>query len=194
MDCGGSRLRSATESKVIWKSDACAHRGRCTHGSTTRSVAGGLSGEKRSVTDHGDTELPARSSAWRPLLLTSAALILVNALHGADHLRQGLGRLTGEVVVGGQGLLLLALIPFALAFLRHRTAPLAAVLVGAWTALAVSASHLAPHWSAFSDPYRDNDLDALSWALMLSVIATAAALAAVGIAAARHRRRRAACG
>lgn len=146
------------------------------------------------VTDDRDTELHARSSAWRPLLLTSAALILVNALHGADHLRQGLDRLTAEVVVGGQGLLLLALIPFALTLRRHRVAPVAAALVGAWTALAVSASHLAPHWSAFSDPYRDQGLDALSWALMLSVIATAAALAAVGIAAARQRRAGAACG
>ena len=148
----------------------------------------------RPVTDARDTTLRARSSAWRPLLLTSAALILVNALHGADHLRQGLGRLTAEVVVGGQGLLLLALIPFVLTLRRHRMAPVAAALVGAWTALAVSASHLAPHWSAFSDPYLDQDLDALSWALMLSVIATALVLAAVGIGAARHHRAGAACG
>ncbi len=129
-----------------------------------------------------------RSPARRRLLLTSAALVLVNALHGADHIRQGLGRLTAEVMVGGQGLLLLALIPFALALRRHRTAPAAAALVGAWTVLAVSASHLTPHWSAFSDPYLDHDLDALSWALMLSVIATAAVLAAVGIAAGSRRR------
>ena len=141
----------------------------------------------RSVTAAQDSHAPALSSARRPLLLTSGALILVNALHGTDHIRQGLGRLTAEVIVGGQGLLLLALIPFALALRRHRAAPLAAALVGAWTALAVSASHLAPHWSAFSDPYLDNDLDALSWALMLSVIATAAVLAALGIAAAWRR-------
>ena len=138
------------------------------------------------MTDARDGETPARAPARRRLLLASAALILVNAVHGADHIRQGLGRLTAEVMVGGQGLLLLALIPFALALRRHRTAPVVAALVGAWTVLAVSASHLAPHWSAFSDPYLDHDLDALSWALMLSVIATAAVLAAVGIAAARR--------
>lgn len=132
-------------------------------------------------------EAAALVPARRALLLASAALILVNALHGADHLRQGLGRLTAEVVVGGQALLLVALIPFVLTWRRHRVAPLAAVLVGGWTALAVSASHLAPHWSAFSDPYVDNDLDALSWALMLSVIATAGVLAAVGMAALRRR-------
>jgi len=128
----------------------------------------------------------AGSLAREPLVLGSGALILVNALHGADHIRQGLGRLTPEVIVGGQGLLLLALIPFVLALLRHRTAPLVAVLVGSWTVIAVAASHLAPHWSAFSDPYFDNHLDALSWALMLSVIATAAVLAAVGMSSTRR--------
>ncbi|MCA1677593.1 MAG: hypothetical protein LC777_00920 [Actinobacteria bacterium] len=128
----------------------------------------------------------ADSRARDPLVLASAALILVNALHGADHIRQGLGRLTPEVIVGGQGLLLLALIPLVLALLRHRMAPLVAALIGSWTLIAVAASHLAPHWSAFSDPYLDHDLDALSWALMLSVIATAAVLAAVGMSSARR--------
>ena len=131
-------------------------------------------------------ETCAVSLARDPLVLASAALILVNALHGADHIRQGLDRLTSEVIVGGQGLLLLALIPFALALLRHRMAPLIAALIGPWTLIAVAASHLAPHWSAFSDPYFDHDLDALSWALMLSVIATAAVLAAVGISSTRR--------
>jgi predicted MFS family arabinose efflux permease len=49
-------------------------------------------------------------------------------------------------------------------------------MVGLWTAFAVAASHLAPHWSAFSDPYADNDLDWFSWGQMLLLIAAAAAL------------------
>jgi len=95
--------------------------------------------------------------------MASAVLVSLNALHGLDHVRQGLGRLSGEVVVGGQGLLLLALLPLVLSFRGHRLAPLAAASVGLWTALAVAASHPAPHWSAFSDPYADNDLDVFSW-------------------------------
>lgn len=134
-----------------------------------------------------DSETGAHLSARRSLLLASAALVAINALHGADHIRQGLDRLSAEVIVGGQGLLLLALIPSALALRGLRVAPEAAVLVGAWTALAVTASHLAPHWSAFSDPYFDTDLDVVSWALMLLVIATALILAAVGLAARRRR-------
>ena len=126
----------------------------------------------------------------RGLVLASGALVLVNAMHGLDHVRQGLGRLTTEVVVGGQGLLLLALVPLILSLRRHGSAPLAAALVGSWTAIAVAASHLAPHWSAFSDPYADNDLDVLSWGQMLVLIAVAATLAAVGIRAMRRKGRR----
>ena len=121
-----------------------------------------------------------------PLLISSAVLVFLNAFHGLDHVRQGLGRLTTEVVVGGQALLLLALLPLALSFRHHRLAPLAAATVGLWTALAVAASHLAPHWSAFSDPYADNDLDWFSWGQMLLLIAAAAALGIVGIRALRR--------
>ena len=123
---------------------------------------------------------------WRRLVLASGALIVANGFHGVDHIRQGLGRLSAEVIVGGQGLLLLALIPFLLALRRHRAAPQAAVFVGVWTALGVVGSHLLPHWSAFSDPYFDQDLDVLSWVLMSSVIAIAAILGAVGMIAARR--------
>ena len=123
----------------------------------------------------------------RSLLLAGGALILINALHGADHVRQGLDRLTTEVTLGGQALLMLALVPFVLALRRHRLAPHIAAATGFWTALAVAASHLAPHWSAFSDPYADNNLDVLAWALMLALLATALALGAVGIRAARRQ-------
>lgn len=121
-----------------------------------------------------------------PLLIASAALVAVNALHGLDHVRQGLDRLTFEVIAGGSGLLLLALVPLALALRRHRLASLAATAVGIWTVFAVAGSHLAPHWSALSDPYADNDLDVVSWALMLGVIAAAAILAAVGARTSRR--------
>ena len=122
-----------------------------------------------------------------PVVLASVVLVSLNALHGLDHLRQGLGRLSTEVLVGGQGLLLLALVPLVLSFRRHELAPLAAATVGLGTALAVAASHLAPHWSAFSDPYADNNLDLASWGQMLLLIAAAAALATVGIRTLRRR-------
>ena len=123
-----------------------------------------------------------------PIVVASALLVSLNGLHGLDHLRQGLGRLSSEVLVGGQALLLLALVPLVLGFRRHHLAPLAATTVGLLTAIAVTASHLAPHWSAFSDPYADNNLDLASWGQMLLLIAGAAALGIAGIQTMRRRR------
>ena len=120
--------------------------------------------------------------------MASAWLAFLNAVHALDHLRQGLGRLSTEVLVGGQALLLLALVPLLLSSRRHRLAPLAATTVGLWTAIAVAGSHLAPHWSAFSDPYADNDLDLFSWGQMLLLIGSAAALGVLAIKAMRRRR------
>lgn len=125
---------------------------------------------------------PSRKRAWRaPLVVASGVLVLVFVLHAIDHVRQGLGRLTTEVTVGGQLLMLAAFAVFVLALRRHRVAPPVAVSVGLGAALAVAASHIAPHWSAFSDSYPDNNLDLLAWASMLAVIATAGIVALVGI-------------
>jgi hypothetical protein len=53
--------------------------------------------------------------------------------------------------------------------------------------VAVAAAHLAPHWSAFSDPYPDLSVDALSWVVMLLEVATALVLGLVGIRELRRR-------
>ena len=60
-----------------------------------------------------------------------------------------------------------------------RRAPVVCLAVGASGVLGISASHLAPHRSALSDPYPDLSLDVLSWAVMLAELAAAAVLAAV---------------
>ncbi len=139
----------------------------------------------------------AQRRPWRgPLAIASGALVLLFVLHGLDHVRQGLGRLTPEVSIGGQALMVAALTAFVLAVRRHPLTPAVAITVGLASALAVAASHLAPHWSAFSDSYPDNDLDVVAWASMLAVIAMAGILALVGInelrgaSEARRNRRR----
>ena len=150
-----------------------------------------MSARSRATSDDEEPEGGAnggRSRLRHPLLMASAGLAFLNAVHALDHLRQGLGRLSTEVLVGGQALLLLALVPLLLCSRRHRLAPLAAATVGLWTALAVAGSHLPPHWSAFSDPYADNDLDLFSWGQMLLLIGGAAALGMLGIKAMRRRR------
>jgi hypothetical protein len=79
-------------------------------------------------------------------------------------------------------------IAFVLALRDHPRAPLVAAGVGAYLVVGVSAAHLAPHWSAFSDPYADLDLGFVSWAAAFAEVGAAAVLAAVGLAVLRQRR------
>jgi DMSO/TMAO reductase YedYZ heme-binding membrane subunit len=114
------------------------------------------------------------------LSLAAAAFVAANLLHTLDHLRQGTGDLATEVLAGGTVLSALAILTLVLAVRRHPRAALWAAVVGTWSALGVIASHVAPHWSAFSDSYFEIDADALSWAVMLAEVLTAAYLGLVG--------------
>ena len=120
--------------------------------------------------------------------LSLAALVFVaaNLLHTLDHLRQGTGDLATEVLAGGTVLSALAVLTLVLALTHHPRAPLWAAVVGTWSALGVLASHVAPHWSAFSDSYVEIHADALSWVVMLAEVAAAAWL---GVAGFRRLRR-----
>ena len=102
------------------------------------------------------------------LAVASLAFLALNLLHGADHLRQGTGRLATEVTAGGTVLTIAAIGTALLALGHNRRAALVAAVVARAGAAGVAASHLAPHWSAFSDPYPDLGLDSLAWAIMLA--------------------------
>src|SRR6266536_1626036 len=88
-------------------------------------------------------------------VLRSAAIFFAAglALHTADHLRRGTGVLTPEVFWGGMVITVAGVIAIAAVLTRHRLAPEVAVAVGLPTAIGVSASHLLPHWSSFSDAF-----------------------------------------
>jgi hypothetical protein len=132
------------------------------------------------------------AARWRglgPLAAANLAFVAANLAHLLDHLRQGTERLTGEVVAGGAVLSVVAVATLALTLRHDRRAPLVAAVVGLWTAVAVAASHLAPHWSAFSDSYPELPVDALSWAIMLAEIVTAAVFGLIGLSELRRRRR-----
>jgi len=113
--------------------------------------------------------------------LTTAAALFVgaNVLHSLDHARQGFDRLSVEIVVAGSLLTVGAVVALVLALRADRRAALVCLAVGTSAVLGVAASHLAPHWSALSDPYPDLSLDVLSWTVMLAELAAAAWLAAV---------------
>jgi hypothetical protein len=110
--------------------------------------------------------------------LGRAALALTGAdvLHALDHTRQG-RVLPAEVYVAGvSGWIALALL-LVLVARGHRLAGPYAAAVGLSVAAGFLAVHVAPHWSAFSDPYAAFRPDALSWALVVLPIAAALWLA-----------------
>jgi hypothetical protein len=114
------------------------------------------------------------------LAVAATLFVAANILHTLDHLRQGLDGLTPEILTAGTLLSIAAVFALVLALRGDAPAPVVCAGVGLAGALGVAAAHLAPHWSAFSDPYPDLGLDALSWAVMLAEIAAGVVLAVAG--------------
>jgi hypothetical protein len=102
-------------------------------------------------------------------VLTYAAFVFAAALlaHGADHMRRGLKVLTPEVYWAGMALSALAVISIILVVARHSWGPWLSVVVGLPMAVAVTASHLLPHWSSFSDAFPGSAADRWSYAAVL---------------------------
>ena len=114
------------------------------------------------------------------LTIAAAAFLAANVLHGLDHGRQGIGRLATEVLAGGAVLTATAVFTLVLVLRKSPRAPMVATVVGFWSAINVSAAHIAPHWSAFSDSYPEIHADALAWTVMLLEVAAGLVLGVVG--------------
>jgi hypothetical protein len=121
-------------------------------------------------------------SALTGTALGRAALALTAAdvLHAIDHARQGRDLASEVYVAGVAGWIALAVL-LALVARRHRLAAPYAAGVGLSVAIGFLAVHVAPHWSAFSDPYSAWNPDALSWALIAVPIAAAINLVAQAV-------------
>jgi hypothetical protein len=111
------------------------------------------------------------------------AFVAANVLHTIDHLRQGVGGLSAEILVAGTGLTIGAVVVLAMILREHPRAAQAAAILGIGGAAGIVAAHVAPHWSALSDPYTENGADAVSWMVMLLEVGTAAALGVAGLRA-----------
>lgn len=122
----------------------------------------------------------ARSKRFDALTIATIAFVAVNVLHGIDHERQGTARLTPEVFYGGALLTIAAFVTLWLVLRRSPRAPLVAAVVGLAAGFGVTAAHVLPHWSAFSDSYPELGVDAFSWAVMLLEVAAGFALGVVG--------------
>ena len=118
-----------------------------------------------------------------PLGIAQIGFIAALLLHDTDHLRQarGIAATPTAVFWGGMALALAAFTSFALTMSRHPRAAVVATVVGFVAAFGAASSHLAPHWSALSDPYSDLSLDAYSWAVMVAEVAAGFVLGVVGL-------------
>jgi len=113
------------------------------------------------------------------LLRANIVFLAVNLLHTADHQRQGTEGLTWEIYLGGSAITIAAIASLVLAWRRDGRAPIFGAVLGLSAAAGIAASHIAPHWSAFSDSYPQIHADAISWVVVLLEIAGALVLAAV---------------
>lgn len=109
-------------------------------------------------------------------------------LHNADHLRRGADSVALDVFVAGTLALLPEIGVVALAFARHRLAPLAALAVGAALAPAYVLVHFLPERSWLSDSLVGADgTSPLSYAAASLEVLAATALAAAGAVVLRRR-------
>ena len=130
---------------------------------------------------------PSRApSRGNRVLETAAAVYFVGFMfHNGDHLRRGIDVVTRHVFWGGMAVGLASAYALALVVLRHPMASRVAVAVGFSAAIGVTAAHLLPEWSAFSDSLPDGNPDAMSWAAVLAEIGGALGLGAAGLYALR---------
>ncbi len=124
-----------------------------------------------------------RTALGRATLLVLA----VSVLHDLDHARQGTSA-PAEVVVTAVAGWLATFVLLALVARRHRLAVPYAAGFGVALALGFVLVHFLPHWSAFSAPYGDQDVDALSWVLAALPICAGLWLTAQAAALARAAR------
>src|SRR5687768_2442819 len=95
----------------------------------------------------------AMSRATARLRGATAIYAVAFLLHNADHARRGFDELTPQVLGAGTLQSVLSVGVIAAVLLRHRVAPALATVVGFGSALGVTASHLLPAWSPFSDAF-----------------------------------------
>jgi hypothetical protein len=126
------------------------------------------------------------SGADRTLRIAAAVFLAGFAIHNADHLRRGVDAITTQVMAGGVVVSLMAVAALALIAMRHQAAPFVAMIVGFATVIAVSGSHLLPHWSSFSDAFPGGHVDGPSWFAVLFEVAGALLLGIAGLVTLRR--------
>jgi hypothetical protein len=124
-------------------------------------------------------------------LLRAAGIVFALALlvHGADHIRRGVGELAPAVFWLGNAQTIGALVALFLVFTRHRWAAAAAIVIGFTSAIGFTVVHLFPEWGPLSDAFPGAhghaDVTAFSWFAALFEIGADLAFGAAGVLALR---------
>jgi hypothetical protein len=117
---------------------------------------------------------------WVVFRWTAILFGLGTLLHGLDHLRRGTDAISSEVMWAGAITTPIAVVAIFLALVSFRYAPHIAVAFGTFQVIGISAVHLAPHWSAFSDSIPGSGASPISYAAVISEVLSAALFAAAG--------------
>jgi hypothetical protein len=122
------------------------------------------------------------------LLTVNLALLALNVAHALDHaFNQGQG-LKAIGLVGGLGVAA-SLLAVILCLRGARIAALLTTVVGFTEAIGFSLIHLAPKWSAISDPYYEAaGVNGFSWVVLVLSVALAVYAGVVGLKAWRSAR------
>ncbi|MCA1726889.1 MAG: hypothetical protein LC722_04340 [Actinobacteria bacterium] len=119
------------------------------------------------------------------LSLASLAFLILNVMHTLDHVRQE-RPLPAELDVVGAVSLTASVVVLLLAVRDHPLAPLGCAALGAAGFVGLLVVHLVPHWSVFSDPYFDANVDALAYGILGLLMAAALYLGYAGVSAVRE--------
>lgn len=116
----------------------------------------------------------------RLLRITAYMYLAGYAIHGADHIARGMDKTPDAVKIGGFLGLLAGLTAIGFVVSRRRLSAHLAIVVGFVTAVGLTAVHVPPHWSAFSQPFRGG-VNALDWASVVVAVLGSLAFGIAGV-------------
>ena len=135
-----------------------------------------------------DRSRPASAADRTPQLLRGAAILFTVAvlLHNSDHLRRGADAIGRDVFWIGSAAMIVEVGVVMLIFLRHRLAPLAAMVAGFSLAVGYTFVHFTPSRSWLSDSFVSGAARGISVGAAGLETAAAVVLGMVGAYVMRH--------